>query len=392
MSKVILPEPVPELKQLSRELCALIREEWAERGFLPFSRFMEMALYQPGLGYYSAGLHKLGASGDFVTSPELGSLFAGCLARQVEQIGRELGRYTVLELGAGSGRMAADLLLEMDPGLAPENYWILERSADLRALQQQNLAEWVPQMMNRLKWLDAPPETGWQGVLLANEVIDALALEVFRLNEGKIQQAGVRPAFGDSPESPRFEWCFRDAPKPLQSSIRQLPLDPAQSYQSEIQTGLSAWLAAVCSNLERGLALFIDYGYPRHEYYSPERRTGTLICHYRHRAHDDVFFWPGLQDITAFVDFTALAEAGETCGMELSGYTSQSLFLLACGLDEILAGRLESALDQGLSLSAEARQLTLPGMMGERFQVMALSRELPIELRGFGLRDLSYRL
>jgi SAM-dependent MidA family methyltransferase len=138
--------------------------------------------------------------------------------------------------------------------------------------------------------------------------------------------------------------------------------------------------------------LFIDYGYPRHEYYAPERRTGTLICHYRHRAHDDVFFWPGLQDLTAFVDFTALAEAGEACGMELSGYTSQSLFLLGCGLDEILAGRLESAPDQGLPLSAEARQLTLPGMMGERFQVMALNRELPMELRGFGLRDLSYRL
>lgn len=397
MSKVILPEPGPKLKQLSRALCALIRKKSAETGFLPFSRFMEMVLYQPGLGYYSAGLHKLGATGDFVTSPELGSLFAGCLARQVEQIGKELGKYDVLELGAGSGRMAADLLQEIDPDLAPQNYFILERSADLRALQQQTLAALLPQMMDRVKWLDAPPSENWQGVLLANEVIDALAVERFRLGQtgderAGAEQAGVRPADDDSLELPRFEWCFRPAPETLLNAVRQLPLNADLPYQSEIQPNLPAWLDAVCGKLKRGVALFIDYGYPRHEYYSPERRDGTLVCHYRHRAHDDVFFWPGLQDITAFVDFTGLAEAGEACGLELSGYTSQSLFLLACGLDQLLAKRLESATDEGLSLSAEAKQLTLPGMMGERFQVMALSRNLPLELRGFGLRDLSYRL
>jgi len=392
MSKVILPEPDPELKQLSRALCALIREEYAQSGFMPFSRFMEMALYQPGLGYYSAGLHKLGASGDFVTSPELGSLFASCLARQVEQIGRELGNYDVLELGAGSGQMAADLLQQIDPDVAPRNYWILERSADLRARQKDAVAAQVPHLMGRVQWLDAPPHAPWQGVVLANEVIDALAVERFRLDAAGVHQAGVRPAIEDSPESPRFEWCYRPAPEALLDAVRKLPLNPKLPYQTEIQPDLPAWLEAVCGKLNRGAALFIDYGYPRHEYYSPERQDGTLICHYRHRAHDDVFFWPGLQDITAFVDFTALAEAGESCGLELSGYTSQSLFLLACGLDQLLAKRFESANDEGLSLSAEAKQLTLPGMMGERFQVMALSRNLPLELLGFGLRDLSYRL
>ncbi len=392
MSKVILPEPDPELKQLSRDLCALIRREWLETGFMPFSRFMEMALYQPGLGYYSAGLHKLGASGDFVTSPELGSLFAGCLAKQVEQIGKELGNYDVLELGAGSGRMAADLLQQIDSDVAPKNYWILERSADLRAQQQKILAALAPQMRTRVQWLDAPPHAKWQGVILANEVIDALAVERFRLGGDEVEQAGIRPAHDDSPELPRFEWCFRPAPEALLSSVRHLSLNPDQLYQSEIQPELPAWLDAVSGQLHRGVALFIDYGYPRHEYYSLEREDGTLICHYRHRAHDDVFFWPGLQDITAFVDFTALAEAGEACGLELSGYTSQSLFLLACGLDQLLAKRLESAADEGLSLSSEAKQLTLPGMMGERFQVMALSRNLDLELLGFGLRDLRYRL
>lgn len=392
MSRVILPEPTEELKKLSRQLCACIREELSETGYLPFSRYMEMALYQPGLGYYSAGLHKLGADGDFVTAPELGSLFAGCLARQVEQIGQELGRYDILELGAGSGRMAVDLLLQIAPELAPQRYFILERSADLRAVQQQKIAESVPQWRDRVHWLNQPPTEDWQGVLLANEVIDALAVERFRLGSGQVEQMGIRLAADDSAERPAFEWAYQPAPEFLASAVEQLQLDTSLHYQSEIQPGLGDWLQAVSNKLQRGVALFVDYGYPRHEYYLPERNDGTLMCHYRHRAHDNVFFWPGLQDITAFIDFTALAEAGETCGLELSGYTSQTLFLLGCGLDEILSKRLQSVTDHGLALQAEAKQLTLPGMMGERFQVMALNRDLDMELRGFALGDLSYRL
>lgn len=392
MSKAILPEPTPELKELSRELCALIRAEIAATGFLPFSRFMEMALYQPGLGYYSAGLHKLGAAGDFITAPELGSLFAACLARQVEQIAGELGSYEILEVGAGNGRMAADLLRLIDPASAPTRYRILERSADLRAVQQQTLEATVPEWLDRVQWLDAPAEEEWQGIMLANEVVDALAVERFRLGSGSIEQAGVGLAEGDHYDQPQFEWSYHEAPPSLRSSVEALQLDAGDSYQSEILLGLPDWLAAISGSLKRGVALFIDYGYPRHEYYLPERNDGTLICNYRHRAHGNVFFWPGLQDITAFVDFTALAEAGEACGLELSGYTSQAMFLLACGLDEVLSEQLLSATDQGLALSAEAKQLTLPGMMGERFQVMAFNRHCELPLRGFELADLSYRL
>jgi SAM-dependent MidA family methyltransferase len=395
MAKTILPEPAAELKELSVQLCALIREELQRNDFMPFARFMELALYQPGLGYYSGGLHKLGATGDFVTAPELGSLFASCLARQIEQVAEILGNYDVLELGAGSGQLAFDLLQQMDPAMAPQHYFILERSADLRAVQQQKLAALGPQWRGRIHWLGAPPAFAWQGVLLGNEVIDALAVERVRISAAGIEQAGVQLAEDDRADSPAFEWAYRAAPVELQQAVKKLGLDFGTlelPYQSELLTGLPDWLAAVSENLSRGLVLFCDYGYPRREYYLPERNDGTLVCHYRHRGHGDVFFWPGLQDITAFVDFTALAEAGEACGLELGGYTSQALFLLSCGLDQVLAQRLPLATDQGLKLQAEAKQLTLPGMMGERFQMMALQRALDIELRGFALGDLSYRL
>ena len=389
MSRAILPEPTPELKELSNRLCALIREEARRDGFMPFSRFMEMALYQPGLGYYSAGLHKLGASGDFVTAPELGGLFAGCLARQLEQIARELGEYDVLELGAGSGRMAADLLRQLDPGLAPKRYLVLERSADLRIVQQETIRREAPQWLDRVTWLDAPPKEDWQGVILANEIIDALAVERFRLGSGSVEQVGIAVAEG---ENAGFSWAHRPADDKLTEAVETLGLDKQQPYESEILPGLPAWLDTVSHTMQRGVALFIDYGYPRREYYLPERSQGTLMCNYRHRAHSDVFFWPGLQDITAFVDFTALAEAGEACGLELSAYTNQVMFLLGCGLDQLLLKGVESATDQGLALNAEAKQLTLPGMMGERFQVMALNRGMDVQLRGFELLDLSYRL
>lgn len=402
MSRVTLPDPPEELKNLSRRLCARIRERMADNNFLSFSQFMEMALYEPGLGYYSAGLHKLGADGDFVTAPELGSLFARCLARQLEQVGHELGEYDVLELGAGSGRMAVDVLRHIDRANSPRRYLILERSADLRAVQQQRIADEIPEWLSRVQWLDAPPEEEWNGVLLANEVIDALAVERFRLGHGSaaasIEQIGIRLNKDGAVDGSGFEWAYRDAADPLKAAVQSLGLENLdleylhQSYESEILPGLPAWISAVSRQMKQGVAIFIDYGYPRREYYLLERNQGTLMCNYRHRAHPDVFFWPGLQDITAFVDFTALAEAGEACGLEMSGYTSQAMFLLGCGLDEIMQEAVETATDGGLSLHAEAKQLTLPGMMGERFQVMALSRDLNLELRGFALKDFSHRL
>jgi SAM-dependent MidA family methyltransferase len=390
MPSNILPEPTDELKQLSNSLCGRIREDLAGDGMMPFSRFMEMALYEPGLGYYSAGLHKLGESGDFITAPELGPLFAGCLARQVTGIADELGGYDVLEIGAGTGQMAVDLLKSLPPDCLPASYRILERSADLRQVQRDQIFAAVPELADRVHWLDQPPTAAWQGVLLANEVLDALAVERFRISHDGTEQMCV--ALRDD----RFCWAHRQAPEELRQAVAHVmngsttKLQPG--YCSEINLYLADWLGAVTRRMERGLALFIDYGYPRREYYRAERSDGTLMCHYRHRAHDDVFFWPGLQDITAWVDFTALAEAADIHGLDVEGYTSQSFFLLGCGLDRILAEHSQAGGDGALAMNSQARQLTLPGMMGEKFQVMGLGRGLTAPLRGFSLQDLRYRL
>jgi SAM-dependent MidA family methyltransferase len=390
MARSILPEPPDDLKRLSRELQQRLRDAMQADGCISFARFMDMALYEPGLGYYSAGLHKLGAAGDFVTAPELGELFGACLARQAAELAEELGRWSILEIGAGTGRLAATLLRELDEQHLPQRYAILERSADLREVQRRTLAAEAPERLDRVTWLDGPPTEPWPGLLLANEVIDALAVERFEIRDDAVRQLCVRPQ-GDG-----FAWCTRAAPAVLEAAVRHLEADTgtqlADGYRSEILPRLPAWLDAVAGPLERGLALFIDYGYPRREYYRPERRDGTLMCHYRHRAHDDVFFWPGLQDLTAWVDFTALAEAADACGLDVDGYTSQAMFLAGCDLEAVLGQKMAAADDGGAALAAEARQLTLPGLMGERFQVMGLGRGLGREPRGFSLLDLRYRL
>jgi len=387
-SRAILPEPPDDLKRHSQALSALIRERIREAGPMPFAEYMEMALYQPGLGYYSAGLQKFGAGGDFVTAPELGELFGGCLARQGEEIFATLGHRDLLEIGAGSGRLAGQLLQRLSrPGM---RYRILERSAHLRQAQAETIAAMAPHALDCVEWLDTPPAEPWQGLILANEVIDALPVERFQINEGAVDQLFV-VADGEG-----FDW----QPGPARAALREevdarlgetMPGLP-EGYRSELCLSLAPWLAAVTSSLERGCALFIDYGYPRREYYLPQRRDGTLICHYRHRAVDAPFRWPGLQDITAFVDFTALAEAGLACGLDLLGYTSQAMFLLGSGLDGELAGLAELPPERQLRLGAEARQLTLPGEMGEKFQAMALGRGLDANLRGFALMDLGHRL
>jgi SAM-dependent MidA family methyltransferase len=390
MSHNILPEPSDELKQLSDSLSSRIREELGKDGVMPFSRFMEMALYEPGLGYYSAGLHKLGESGDFITAPELGPLFAACLARQVTEIADELHDYDILEIGAGTGQMATDLLRLLPPDRLPGRYLVLERSADLRQVQRERIFDATPELADRVEWLDQPPGADWQGVLLANEVLDALTVERFRIGDDGVEQLCV------TLQDDRFCWSRRQAPEDLHRAVvhtmtsNEIELQPG--YQSEINLYLADWLGAVTHRMGRGLALFIDYGYPGREYYRGERSDGTLMCHYRHRAHADVFFWPGLQDITAWVDFTALAEAADIHGLDVEGYASQSMFLLGCGLDRILTEHNLADEDGGLAMSSQARQLTLPGMMGEKFQVMGLGRGLTTPLRGFSLQDLRYRL
>jgi SAM-dependent MidA family methyltransferase len=390
MASDILPEPPPELKRHSARLADRIRAVIRDQGPIPFSRYMEMALYEPGLGYYSAGLHKLGKEGDFTTAPELGGLFAACMARQCAETGAELGSFEILEVGAGTGRLAADILGSMKPEGGPTRYRILERSADLRAVQRETIAEHLPDGLERVEWLDQPPDRDWQGVLIANEVIDALAAERFGVHGGAVRQLCVR----ESGEG--FDWATRPAPAVLETAVRNLESDLGAAfkheYRSELHLQLAPWLSAVSVRMTRGLALFVDYGYPRSEYYLPERSDGTLMCHYRHRAHADPFFWPGLQDITAWVDFTALAEAADACGLEVEGYTTQAMFLTGCGLEAVLQERAATSDDGGLALGAEARQLLMPGMMGERFQVMGLGRGLERTPSGFSLVDLRFRL
>jgi SAM-dependent MidA family methyltransferase len=396
--RLTLPEPPPELRTVSRSLLTRMRDVAEDKGRLSFAEFMEMALYEPGLGYYSAGLAKFGEGGDFVTAPELAGpdrvgLFAGCLARPAAALGERLGSdWSILELGAGTGRLAADLLraLERMDAPLPASYQILERSADLRARQGETLERLAPRLAGRVSWLDRPPESDWNGLLLANEVIDALAVERFRLTEDGPVQVGVIPG-GDG-----LRWTDWPADEALAARIATIRADLPEpllaGYTSELCTTLPAWLDAVTASLTRGAALFIDYGYPRPLYYHPERREGTLVCHYRHRAHFDPLLWPGLQDISAFVDFTALAEAADAAGLEVAGYTPQNRFLIEAGLEPLAAGLADLPPRERQALGHELRELTLPGAMGEKFQVMALTRGVDGPLPGFGPEDWRGRL
>ena len=390
----ILPEPPEELKCVSAELVSAIRAKIALNGPMPFAQYMEMALYEPGLGYYSAGLQKFGEGGDFVTAPQLGNIFARCIASQIGQLAAKLSQYEIIEAGAGTGILAVDLLTALQDDHPPARYRILERSAHLRQVQKETLIRLVPQWMDKISWLDEPPGEGWQGVFLANEVLDALTVERFCLETDGIKQLQVL----DGPDG--LEWhkgpCPQSTLEKIQAILAGLEQKPAAGYYSELNASLPAWLQAVTASMEKGLALFIDYGYTRRDYYRPQRRDGTLICHYQHRAHDDPFMWPGLTDISASVDFTALAHAADYCGLEVSGYTTQAMFLLACGLENILAEFESLSEADRLMMNSQVRRLTLPGEMGERSQVMALSRglndDLCDELQGFSLADLRYRL
>ena len=389
-SRVILPQPPDELKQLSEQLRQRIVSRIESEGPMSFSRYMEMALYEPGLGYYSAGLRKFGEDGDFITSPELGSIFARCLATQVRQISDELGDYCIFEIGAGTGRLASDLLAELSKTSLPSKYMILERSADLRQLQGDTLQAEHPDLIGRIEWLDEPPTEPWRGILIANEVIDALAVERFRISSGSVQEMQVGLV------NCQLAWQAAPARDALADAVTRAQggdLDAiSDDYTSELSLLLTPWLKGLCEAMVRGCALFIDYGYPRSEYYSAQRHMGTLVCHYRHRAHDDPFLNPGLQDISAFVDFTALAEAGDACALECSGYTSQAMFLLGCGLENMAPGLEQMTDRERIQQASEIRQLTLPGAMGEKFQAMALTRELDLDLVGFWLLDLRHRL
>jgi len=391
--RVELPVPDADESAHSDALSALIRNEIAARGPIPFSRYMELCLYAPGLGYYSAGKTKFGAAGDFVTAPELGDLFARCVAGTLAPTLREIGEAAdFVELGGGSGRFAVAALRELATiGTLPRRYRILEPAADLRERQRAHVAASLPHdLAARVEWIDSPPEQAWRGVLFANEVLDALPTTRFALHAGEVYQEYV--AVRDM----AFERVDRPADALVSAAVRHVEryLDApfADGYRSEILPQLPYWMPAVIGTLERGVAMFVDYGYPRSEFYLPERNDGTLVCHYRHRAHADPLYRPGLQDITAFVDFTAVAEAATGAGFELVGYAPQGQFLLASGLPALIEESVDMDEVERMRIVAEAKRLTLPGEMGERFQVIAFARgvaEVPAGLRAF---DLSRRL
>lgn len=378
-----LPEPSIEEATHSARLADAIRREIAASGPVSFARFMERCLYAPGLGYYSAGRLKFGKAGDFVTAPELGPLFARCVARAMAPALRACDEDAVwFELGGGSGVFARDCLRELQAlDALPRHYWLLEPSADLRERQRERLQTDLPaELFARCAWLERPPQHAWAGVLFANEVLDALPITRFTMQGGEVFEehidANGNGAFvrSDRPADPLVAGAVRH----LQ---RRLGREFEDGYRSEVLPQLPWWLEAIAGEQTRGAALFVDYGYVRREFYLPERRDGTLLCHYRHRAHAESLILPGLQDITASVDFTALAEAGIGAGFELASHAFQSEFLIASGLDAAFAAAYDSAADEAAryALAQQVKRLTLPGEMGERFQAMLFTRELDSE-------------
>jgi len=385
-----MPLPSPEALAHSAELVALIaRQIAANDGWLSFARYMELALYAPGLGYYAAGARKFGAAGDFVTAPEMTPLFGRALARQAAQVMRASAPH-ILEVGAGTGRLAADLLLALEAlDCLPERYAILDLSADLRERQREILADAAPHLLPRVIWLDTLPEQ-FSGLVLGNELLDAMPVHIVDWRENGIFERGVTLVDG------RFAWLERPASGRLlaraQSLGEQCQLPPG--YESEIALAAPAWAAHWGKSLVCGAVLLLDYGFPRREFYHLQRGRGTVMCHYRHHAHPDPFYLPGLQDITSHVDFTAIIEAAHPAGLELLGYTSQGQFLLNCGLLDELA-TLEQGTADYIRASGAVNKLVMPHEMGELFKVMALGRWPEgggEDLLGFARGDQGYRL
>jgi len=380
-----LPVLSPAETARSERLAAEIRRRIAMAGgAIDFSAFMEAALYAPGLGYYAAGPEPFGPAGDFVTAPELGSVFARCLARQCQEIFERTGTAEVLEAGAGRGRLAADLLLELERLGAPaDRYRILELSSVLRARQQEALATRVPQFAQRIEWVDRWPAP-IRGVVIANELLDALPVERFRVRARDIAQLQV------GVDGERFRWRERVADTTVTARVAALRL--AEGYTSELGLQAEAWVSSLGSIIEHGAALLIDYGFPRAEFYHPQRSAGTLMCHFRHHSHPDPLVRVGLQDITAHVDFSAIADAARAVGLDVLGYTSQALFLLDSGLEEILTASNAQDAAAHLRLASEVNRLTSPAEMGELFKVLVVGRGIAGPLRGFAASDRAARL
>jgi len=385
-----LPAPGPDALAQSETLAAQLRDEIAAAGgWLSFDRFMERALYAPGLGYYSGGARKFGRraddGSDFVTAPELSPLFAATLARPVAEALEASGTRDVIEFGAGTGRLAAGLLNALDAlGAPPDTYSIVDLSGELRERQQTMLEAQAPALAARVRWLDALPGE-FAGVVIGNEVLDAMPVRLFAHANGQWRERGV--------VCHDHTFAFED--RALQSTHDAAFLDEIEAdgdYVTETHEAACAFTRTICRMLARGAAFFIDYGFPRHEYYHAQRAQGTLMCHYRHRAHGDPFLYPGLQDITAHVEFSGIAEAGTDTGADLLGYTSQARFLMNAGITEALSELDPSDAARFLPAANAVQKLLSEAEMGELFKVIAFSRGIDDTLDAFASGDRSHTL
>jgi SAM-dependent MidA family methyltransferase len=377
-----LPQPGAEALTQSRALVAhIVGQIESSGGWISFARYMELALYAPGLGYYAGGSSKLGASGDFITAPELSPLFSATVARQIAEVLASTGG-SVLELGAGSGRLTVDLLTALEELMqSPVRYWILDVSGDLRARQQDRIATLPAHLRQKVEWIERLPDR-FTGVVLANEVLDALPVHLVAWRDEMLFERGVawRDARLGFEERPLTEGALFTAAHSINAS---------PPYLSEVALAVPALVRSLAACLERGMLLFIDYGFGESEYYHPQRSNGTLMCHYRHRVHDDPFFVPGLQDITAHVNFSSVARAGMESGLALAGYTSQAHFLINLGITDLLARVPADQPSVYLPQAATVMQLLSPAEMGESFKVIALNRGLNDTPTGFVRGDMS---
>jgi SAM-dependent MidA family methyltransferase len=374
-----------QAQQLSQALYEFICQKIAQNGGLPFSDYMQLALYHPTLGYYNNGGQKFGASGDFITAPEISPLFGQCIAAQIAPVLTQLPHAAILEFGAGSGQLAVDILQALtEKNLTPSHYYILELSAELQDRQRQKIISAVPHMQDKVTWLTSLTEN-FQGIVLANEVLDAMPVERFCFHDAAFWEYVVHDEEG------AFKEKLTPAKERLVTALSKYAIAFSEGYHSEINLQLPAWLASLSDCMSRGLVLLIDYGFPRHAYYHPDRSMGTLMCHYQHTTQTDPYLLPGLQDITAHVDFTAVAESAISAGFELAGYTTQAHFLLSCGLMD-LAAKQQTSIRENWGISQAIKKLVLPSEMGELFKVMALTKDLSVPMVGFEMKDMREKL
>ncbi len=393
-SYITLPPPSKSALQHSQNVQQAIRSKIQNSdNWISFSEYMKLVLYAPGLGYYSGGTTKFGTSGDFVTAPEISALFAQTLARQVEQILDLLNNKDILEFGAGSGKLALDLLLELEKlKCLPRKYFILELSADLRQRQQALFQNKAPHLIPLLQWLDELP-TQFSGFVFANEVLDAMPVHLVTWQDEKILERGVTWL------NDKFTW--QEQPL-LAGQLFEIARElisqndtkgfKSHSYTSEISLTARQFIRSMEDVLQHGVVILIDYGFGRNEYYHPQRNQGTLMCHYRHHSHDDPFYLPGLQDITSHVDFSAVFQSMESTRLNLFGYTTQAHFLVNCGITNIVTQIPAEQISKYLPLSNQLQKLTSPAEMGELFKVIAFGKNINKPLVGFTCGDKSHLL